>query len=101
MRTNAHAPGVAHRAAGAELWLRDMDGRALRTVSLAQAELLVSEGAAYPIVTAAGWREVRFKGILPSPRANSLRTVKGSDTAPGSSVSTYEHNYSACRNWKH
>ena len=100
MRTAAPAPGVAHRATRAELWLRDMDGRGLRTVSLAQAELLVSTGAAYPIVTATGWREVRFKGVLPA-RANSLRTVKGSDVAPGSSVSTYDHNYSACRTWKH
>ena len=78
-----------------------MDGRPLRPVTIAQAELLVSQGVAYPIVTAAGWKEVRFKGILSASRANSLRTFKGSDTAPGSAVSTYQHNYSACHIWKH
>jgi hypothetical protein len=101
MRTPALAAGVAHPQARAELWIHDMDGRPIRPATLAQAELLVAEGAAYPVVTAAGWKQVRLKGILPSLRANSLRTVKGSDTAPGSSVSTYEHNYSACRTWKH
>ena len=75
-----------------------MDGRALRPVSIAQAELLVSEGAAYPIVTAAGWKEVRLKTVLPP---NSLRTFKGRDTALGSPVSTYQHNHPACRTWKH
>jgi hypothetical protein len=73
-----------------------MDGRALRPVTSSQAELLVSSGAAYPIVGAAGWREVRLKIALPP---NSLRTFFGRATAPGSQVSNYEHNHRACRTW--
>lgn len=98
MTGRAPSPGVAHRAAKAELWVRDMDGRALRAVTLAQAKLLVSQGAAYPVITATGWKEVRLKVALPP---NSLRTYKGSATAPGSPVSTYQHNFPACRTWKH
>jgi hypothetical protein len=75
-----------------------MDGQALRPVTLAQAEILVSEGAAYPIVTAAGWKEIRLKVALPP---NSLRTFRGRNTAPGSPVSNYRHNLPACRTWKH
>jgi len=58
----APTPGVAHRATGAELWLRDMDGRGLRLVSLAQAELLVSEGAAYPVIKQNSQSVKRWQG---------------------------------------
>ena len=100
MKTHAHkTPGLAHRATEAELTLRDMDGRPLRPMSRIQAEQLVNGGAAYPIVGAGGrWKEVRLKVALPP---NSLRTFKGNSMAHGSPVSTYSHNYAACRTWKH
>jgi hypothetical protein len=99
MRTGALTPGLAHRAAKAELWVRDMDGRALRPVSIVQAEMLVTEGAAYPIIEPSGtWKEVRLKTVLPP---NSLRTFKGRATAHGSPVATFQHNHPACRTWKH
>ena len=100
MKTYAHqTPGLAHREADAERSLRDMDGRALRLVTTIQAEQLVDGGAAYPIVGAAGrWKEVRLNVALPP---NSLRTFKGNLTAHGSPVSTFQHNFAACRTWKH
>lgn len=98
MTPTARTPGVAHRAVGAELWLRDADGRGLRPVTLAQAELLVSDGAAYPIVAAGVWKEVRLKVALPP---NSRHTWRGRATAPGSPVSTFQHNFPACRTWQH
>src|ERR1019366_4548432 len=102
----ALTPGVAHRAAKAELWLRDMDGRGLRPVSITQAEVLVSEGAAYPIVTAGIWKEVRLKVAFPP---NSLHPFRGRvmhkgrtkhADSPGSPIAQYQHNLAACRTWK-
>jgi hypothetical protein len=92
------AAGVAHRHHGAELWVHDMDGRPLRPVTLAQAELLVSEGAAYPIVAAAGWKQVRLKAVMPP---NSLQTFYGRQPRRGGTVSKYHHNSAACRTWNH
>jgi len=46
VKRRAPSPGLAHRASEAELWLRDMDGRALRVVTAAQARELVDTGAA-------------------------------------------------------
>jgi hypothetical protein len=39
-----------------------MDGRGLRLVSLAQAELLVSEGAAYPVIKQNSQSVKRWQG---------------------------------------
>jgi hypothetical protein len=93
------APGVARRAARAELWLRDADGRALRPVTLPEAEALVSAGAAFPIVASGNWKEVRLNTSLP-PR--SLQTFTGHAAAAlGNPRARYNHNQRACRTWKH
>ncbi len=100
MSAGAPAPGVAHRAAEAELWLRDADGRGLRTVTLAQAHELAAAGAAYPDIGPDGrWRHVRLKVALPP---NSRRTLLVNPAASGGGQGArYEHNHRACRLWPH
>jgi hypothetical protein len=100
MTKPAHAPGVAHQAAKAELWLRDADGRALRPVRIDQARQLIAAGAAYPIVGADGnWREVRLNTSLPP---NSRYTfIEHRPAAAGSHGARFEHNHRACNLWKH
>jgi hypothetical protein len=97
--TGAPTPGVAHRATGAELWLRDMDGRGLRTVTPGEAERLIAANAAYPVVSGGTWREIRLKVALPP---GSLHTFHGrTATALANPGARFEHNHQACRLWKH
>jgi len=101
VNTTAPAPGVAHRAAKAKLCLidvRDLDGRRIRSATLAQAEQLVSTGVAIPIIGENGWKEVRLSFTLPP---NSNRPLVGRTAASKANPkSTYHHNQRGCETWR-